>query len=391
MNILQLVPYFYPAWAYGGPAKLVYDTSEYFATHGDRVTVYTSDAYDRHDRMPADKRIPQTPNFRVRYFRHINNASAYIYNIFFTPGLYLSALFEISRFDVIHLHDFYTPQNAWIGFLARVFHKPYILSVHGCLEEKRVAQRSIFKRIFLFFFGMSLLHHADRVIASSPNEAQAYLAYGVVKKRIVSLGHGVDPKEFKTSVTRTVCKKQFGVDPKHVVVTYLGRIHKIKGLDMLVDAVAMIKNTQITFIIAGSDDGYLSELKKRIREKGLTKRITLLGTCYGEQKARLFRATDIFVYPSYSEGFSLGILEAAAAGLPLVITTGCHFEDVQTYQAGVIVQPSGNAISAGIMRLVSDPALRKKCGENAQRLIESRYSTEKIGSTLLNIYALVMR
>ena len=87
----------------------------------------------------------------------------------------------------------------------------------------------------------------------------------------------------------------------------------------------------------------------------------------------------------------MGILEAAAAGLPLVITTGCHFEDVQTYQAGVIVQPSGNAISAGIMRLVSDPALRKKCGENAQKLIESRYSTEKIGSTLQNIYKSIMR
>jgi glycosyltransferase involved in cell wall biosynthesis len=391
MNILQLVPYFYPAWAYGGPAKLVYDTSVYFSTHGDNVTVYTSDSYDKLHRMPDDKRIKDTPHFRVRYFRNIHNSLAYTYNIFFTPGLYFRALFEISSFDIIHIHDFYTPQNVWIGLLARMFHKPYILSVHGCLEEKRVAQRSTFKRVFLQLFGVSLLHHADKVVATSENEVQAYNAYGVEKSRIMLLGHGVTAAEFETTLARSTCKKEFGFAAKDIVVTYLGRLHKIKGLDLLVDAISRCKDPRVKFVIAGSDDGYLLELIKQIRERKISKRVTLLGTCFGEQKARLFKATDIFVYPSYSEGFSLGILEAGAAGLPLVITTGCHFEEVRTHQAGIIVEPSGNALFLAIMRLVSHPELRLKCSGNVHSLIQARYSTEKIGQSLRRMYASVLQ
>lgn len=389
MNILQLVPYFYPAWAYGGPAKLVYDTSKYFASHGDTVTVYTSDAFDRDRRMPASKRLKNTSNLRVRYFRNINNMLSYVYNIFFTPGLYVKALIEMPKFDVVHLHDFYTPQNVWIGFLCRAFSKPYILSVHGCLEEKRVAQRSGFKRVFLALFGMSLLHHAAKVIASSENEVQAYLAHGVSKERIVLLGHGIDPAEFETTATKESSRKQFNMGPKDVVVTYLGRIHKIKGLDMLVDAISMVKDPSVKFVIAGSDDGYLPELKKRMHEKNLTTRIMLLGTMFGEQKARLFKASDIFVYPSYSEGFSLGILEAAATGLPLIITEGCHFEEVRTNQAGIIVRPLAKEIFNATMKLVSNTALRKKYGQNARKLIESQYSMNKIGHDLQSVYASV--
>lgn len=387
MKILQLVPYFYPAWAYGGPAKLVYDTSMYFSTHGDRVTVYTSDSFDRDHRMPQEKRLQPTANFQVHYFRNINNRLAYIYNIFFTPGLYVKAIFDLPHIDVIHIHDFYTLQNVWVGLLARLYHKQYILSVHGCLEEKRVAQRSTFKKLFLQFFGMSLLHHATKVIATSQNEVEAYIAYGVKKRRIVLLGHGVDPAEFTTTLSAKVCKKQLGFRETQTVVTYLGRIHKIKGINLLVDAIEKVSDTNIRFVIAGSDDGYLPELKRLIHEKKLEKRITLLGTCFGEQKARLFKATDIFVYPSYSEGFSLGILEAAAAGLPLVITTGCHFEEVGKSHAGIVVEPSGNAIFLAIMKLAMHPAIRKNYAANAQALVESRYSTAKIGTTLRHIYA----
>lgn len=386
MKILQIVPYFYPAWAYGGPAKLVYDTSKYFAKSGHQVTVYTSDSYDEKNRMPNEKYVTDIPNLTVRYFKNINNNLAYMYNIFLTPGILIKSLIEFGKFNIIHLHDFYTAQNVWISLLAKIYNKPYILSVHGCLEEQRLAQRSLFKKIFLALFGKMLLSNAAFLVATSPNEQIAYENYGISKSKIIFFGHGVDPNEFITNIDKITAKKRFSLSQKDIIVTFLGRIHKIKGLDNLIKAISLIKRPNIHFIIAGSNDGYLPQLKKDIQKNKLQKRITLLGTCFGEEKSQLFKASDIFVYPSYSEGFSLGILEAAAAGLPLIITTGCHFDQVKTRKAGIIVEPNASEIAQAIEKTAGDLKLRGEFSKNIRSLIDSEYSMQAIGNKILALY-----
>lgn len=385
MRVLQIVPYFYPAWAYGGPAKLVYDTSFFFASQGHQVTVYTSDSYDAHRRMPKKKRI-ETQNVVIRYFRNIHNTLAYKFNIFFTPGLYVLAIREIPTFDVVHIHDFYTPQNFWVALLAKMYNVPYVMSVHGCLEDKRLVQRSIFKKIYLLMFGNWMLQNAAMAIATSTNEYQAYQQFGVNKKRIFLLGHGVDKQEFITSLSKQASRKKLGLKQNKMVITFLGRIHRIKGLDLFTKAIALMKDSSVQFVIAGSDDGFLPELKRLIKQYKLENSVKLLGTCFGEAKARLFKATDIFVYPSYSEGFSLGILEALAAGLPLVITTGCHFELVKKEGAGLIVEPNEKAIAAALESLVNSGTKRATMARKAVKLIDKHYSMKKIGNDLLSLY-----
>lgn len=385
MRILQVVPYFFPAWAYGGPAKLVYDTSVFFADQNNQVTVYTSDAYDSERRMPRNKRINHK-NITVHYFKNFHNALTYTYNIFFTPDTYISALVELKKFDVIHIHDFYTLQNAWIAFLAKLYNVPFILSVHGCLEEKRLAQRSLFKKWYLWLFGNWMLKNATKVVATSDNEVLAYQQHGVETSHIYRLGHGVNKEEFVTKLSKTASRKELKLPLSKVIITFLGRIHQIKGLDILVKAISHLKLKHVHFVIAGSDDGYLSELMRLIKQLKLKEQITILGTIFGETKAQLFKATDIFVYPSYSEGFSLGILEALTAGLPLVITTGCHFELVAEEKAGLIVSPDDKQLAAALYTVATDESLRKSMSARAVKLIENYFSMAKIGHDLLDLY-----
>jgi len=191
MKILEVVPYFYPAWAYGGPGKIVHDPSRYFAEQGHDVTVYTSDAYDDKQRMPKEKYILNVSRFLVRYFRNIHNKLTYRYNIFITPGMFTRSLFEFHKFDVVHMHDFYTLENVWLGWLARLYNKPYIISVHGCLEEKRLEARSLFKSAFLYLFGQDLLKHASALIATSEQEIDNYRRFNIPKSKIKLIGHGV--------------------------------------------------------------------------------------------------------------------------------------------------------------------------------------------------------
>lgn len=385
MKILQVVPYFYPAWSYGGPAKLVYDTSLYFSQKGHSVTVYTSDSYDENNRMPKSFYVKKK-NFKVNYFKNFHNLLTYRYNIYFTPGLFLKAIFQIKKFDIIHIHDFYTLQNFWVGFLANLYKIPYIVSVHGCLEEERIVQRSFFKSIYYTVYGSKLLRYASKVVATSKNEIKAYENHEVDKENILFIGHGINPREFRTRKNKADCKKRFNFPEENKVITYLGRIHKIKGLDLLVKSISEIKEDKISFVIAGSDDGYLQKLKDLLNEYNVKEKVTLLPACFGEEKSMLFRASDIFVYPSYSEGFSLGILEAAAAKLPLVITTGCHFPMIKNYNAGLIVNPDHFELKNALLKLIKNNSLRNEYSRNAAMLIDDKYSMSHIGDTILNAY-----
>lgn len=390
MKILQIVPYFYPAWAYGGPGKLVYDTSSYFASKGHRVTVCTSDAYDENVRMPEKLKI-RKKNLNVKYFTNFNNYLTYHYNIFFTPRFFYDVTFWIKKYDIVHIHDFYTLQNFYLGFLCRIFDVPYILSVHGCLEEKRIAQRSLFKKIFLWIYGYQLLRHASAVIATSENEVKAYQAYGINADKIYLLGHGIVSSEFETKLNKKQSRTKLNLPQSKMIITYLGRIHKIKGLDRLIEAINMLKkDDKLHFVIAGSDDGYLEELKNLIRKNELENKITLLGTCFGEQKAQLFKASDIFIYPSYSEGFSLGILEAASAGLPMILSTGCHFDLVQKTKAGLVVVNSPKKLAQAISQVAKNKTKMAIFSKNARLLVDENYSMAKIGDDLIDIYEKVV-
>src|SRR3989344_9557035 len=99
----------------------------------------------------------------------------------------------------------------------------------------------------------------------------------------------------------------------------------------------------IYLVIAGSDDGFLPALKKLVKKEKVDQRVIFPGVISGYLKLQAYRDADLFVYPSPSEGFSIAVLEAAAAGLPLVITTGCKFPEIAEKNAGIVVNPDKNS------------------------------------------------
>jgi glycosyltransferase involved in cell wall biosynthesis len=97
-------------------------------------------------------------------------------------------------------------------------------------------------------------------------------------------------------------------------------------------------------------------------------------------------ASDIFVLPSHSEGFSVAVLEAAAAGLPVLITRGCNFPEIGASQSGLIVEPTVAQIEHGLtdmLRLSSH--LRSEMGERGRKLVQREYSWERIGTQMQEV------
>ncbi len=138
------------------------------------------------------------------------------------------------------------------------------------------------------------------------------------------------------------------------VLLFFGRVHVKKGLDLLAEALGRVApaHPDLHLVIAGTDDGALSPFRDRMAELGLTRRITYLGhVARPARPTAAWSAADAFVLPSYSEGFSMAILEAMACRLPCLITTACHFPEAAAAGAAVVSDPNVDCCYTGPARI----------------------------------------
>lgn len=103
-------------------------------------------------------------------------------------------------------------------------------------------------------------------------------------------------------------------------------------------------------------------------------------------KRAALATADVFVLPSYTEGFSNAILEAMAASLPVVISRQCHFPDVATAGAGHVVATDAGAIASAIERLLQSPARRREMGRQGKALVADRYAWDRVAATMGDWY-----
>ena len=125
-----------------------------------------------------------------------------------------------------------------------------------------------------------------------------------------------------------------------------------KGLDLLAEALGRIvpDHPELHLVVAGNDDGPGPRFAIGWPSLGLTGQMTYLGHVAGERARQVWGAADAFVLPSYSEGFSMAVLEALACRLPCLITTACHFPELAAAGGGIVVTPDVDAVEPGPAR-----------------------------------------
>jgi glycosyltransferase involved in cell wall biosynthesis len=163
----------------------------------------------------------------------------------------------------------------------------------------------------------------------------------------------------------------------------VGRIEHQKGFDILVRALTAIEDA--TLVLVG-DGGERSRLQELARSAGVLERIVWLGWC---EDPRAYLSTfDVFVLPSRFEGFPLALLEAMLAQSAVVAgDVGSVREAVLDGETGLLVPPEdADALATAIRRLLSDDALRRRLGENARRLVLSRFTAEHLTRAFESLY-----
>jgi glycosyltransferase involved in cell wall biosynthesis len=390
MNILQVVPYFPPAYAFGGPVNVVSSISKELVKRGHSVTVYTTDAESPNKRLKLPS-VMDVEGIEVHYMRNLSLTPIRISNLFIPLEVAFVSKSKLKKFDVIHLHEFTTLQNVSIAHNARTVGVPYVLQTHGSLDISGLRRR---KLLFNTLFGKKILRNASKLIALNKIEAEQYKRVGVPSDKIEIVPNGINLREYSNLPSRGTFKKKFNIQDKTKIILYLGRIHKTKRIDLLIKAYAYIIKTMkcgnTLLVIAGPDDGYLAEAKSLVQSSGVSNSVLFTGFINSTDKLCTLVDANVFVTPAFY-GFPITFIEACAVGTPIITTSlGDRLNWVDN-NVGLVTTPTYFGLGKAIYRVLSDVELAERFSKNCRETVDSFFSLERVVNKLEKIYLEVTR
>lgn len=301
---------------------------------------------------------------------------------FYAPGMWRMASALVADCDVVHGHGFYVAPNWVLGREARRLRKPLIYHPHGMFEPWILERSRGKKRIAHWLFENANFRHARLWRALTGKEADQIRAQGITAPVIIC-PNGIDPVSFaRVPGLRTNC-----VQKTRRELLFLARLHPKKGLDLLMQAWASLPSDlrrDWRIVIAGPDElGHRAEIEALVARLGIAADVAFTGSVSGESKLAVLASADAFVLPSYSEGFSVAILEALACRLPVVATHACNFPDLEKQGGGWCVHSTVEGVWQGLQALLSaTDSERAQRGEQGRMLVERAYTWPQIALQL---------
>ena len=382
MRVLHIVASLSPHW--GGPTTVIAGLSKGLAQRGVEVTVFAPRTQEAQDK------IVRPEGAEVRLFKQ-----GFLSKIWtaYSSDMARSLNREISQFDLIHIHEIWHHPLFAACMAAKRASKPYIVTIHGALDPWCLNYKAIRKRIYATSIQRCILREAAALQALTEEEVKHVRSFGVDNRTRV-IPNGIDPEEFKVLPSREVFEGLYPELREKKVVLFLGRLHPIKGLDILAKAFSKITGGRgdVHLVIAGPDsEGYQTQVERRLESEGIITKTTFTGFLVGGEKLAALSRADVFVLPSYSEGFSMAILEAMICELPVVISKQCHLLEVAEAKAGIVIDPGADLLAEALTKLLDDPQLRKEMGANGHRLVMERFTWEKVADQMVQLYEDVLK
>jgi glycosyltransferase involved in cell wall biosynthesis len=389
MNILQVTPIMDPDNLWAGPHRVVFDISKSLSEMGNNVTVCTSDMLNKITRIKIN---PQSVSygFEIVRLRNISNRLYYTSGFLITPELSKFLSEHAQDYDIIHIHEYRTYQNIVVHKFAKEHKIPYVFQAHGSLDR---IGRQVSKWTFDACFGYKFLNGASNAIALTRNEVQQYKSLGVPEERITIVPNGIDLSEYRDLPSKGSFKKKFGLEKNVKVVLYLGRIHEIKGIPILVRAFANIINkfSDVRLVIVGPDSGYLAEIEALAKALQIEEKVLVLGPLYGVAKLEAYIDANVYVLPSRYETFPITILEAYACGKPVIASKVGGLKDLVVNGETGLLFELGNTVqlAKNILYLLGDDNQAEEMGLKGKQFVKENFTIDKVADKLQNLYRAV--
>ena len=285
-------------------------------------------------------------------------------------------LFRADRPDVVHTHQL--GALLYAGRAARRARVPVVVHTeHGKHYTEQWRWR---------FLGRFAARAARRVFAVSDDIRRELRDCGIVPPaRVTRVPNGVDADRFDLTEDPTHLRREFGVPADAPVIGTVGRLTALKRQDVLLKGFARLRHPTARLLIVG-DGPAREELVNLAAQLGITTRVVFAG--YRERPERALAAMDVFALTSDSEGMPLAVLEAWAAGKPVVATrVGGVPELVADGRTGLLFPAGDDAwLARALDQLLADPARARSLGAAGRALVRERYDTRVMAATYLRHY-----
>jgi glycosyltransferase involved in cell wall biosynthesis len=340
MKILHVVPAI--GSIYGGPSISVLSLATSLGQLGIEVDIVTTNVNGTQILDVPLQTWLQSEHYRIQYFPcwYLQD-----YKISSTMANWLTD--QVRDYDVVNTHAIFS-YTTFPAYRACQRHNiPYIMHPHGMLESWALDYKSWKKKPYYNLIEKPAIAQASaiRVLAQSEAESLQYLNLGTP---LAQVPNGIWRSEFENMPDRREFDRAFPETQGKILILFLGRIDPKKGLDLLAKAFGQIHQqfSNAHLVIAGPDNiGFGPTVDRYFAEAGCSDAVTFTGMLTGSLKSAALAAATIYTAPSYSEGFSMSVLEGMAAGLPCVITTGCNFPEAAAANVAHVVAIDAAAIA----------------------------------------------
>lgn len=355
MNILLVSNFYKPSWETGGVTKVNYELAKNLVRLGHNVTVYTTDGFN--SRLNVKKNVPvDVEGVKVYYFY---NLSRYFVKKLIFPIPYYAPLIirkYIRNFDVIHIHEHRSLLAVFVHYYAKKYKVPYILQSHGSIFPH--FQKKGLKKFFDQVLGANILKDASKLIALTETEANQYMQMGIDQSKICIIPNGINLEEFENLPEKGEFRKKYSIKESDKMILFLGRIDKIKGIDLLIDAfsqlITEVNNVKLVIVGPKVDNYYLMMIEK-VKSLNLTDSVLFTGPLYGRDKATAYVDSDLYILPSRYETFPNTVLESCVCGTPVIITDRCGISDiVVNYKLGSVVKFDKIQLKCAIVQFLNE-------------------------------------
>lgn len=391
MKILHIIPYYIPALGFGGPLTVCSNYAESQSKNGNEVTVVTTNVLN--DKEIITKEKEYINGVKILRFPILSPYLAKRYNFYYSFGFAKWYKNNCKEFDIIHLHDFFTPQNIFVlGNTKR--QNNYIIQPHGSSVPIHERGLEFVKSLFNLVWGKRILRGAKKIIAVSEVEKEQILKYlKGVKNKIVVIGNGVDNSMIESYLSslgkKEVLRKKYKIPVNRFVYLYFGRIHKIKNLDLILDAFIKINNNhKFSLVIAGEDGGALDELLKKAKSSGMEDGVFFFNDQNKFDKYELYKLADAYLLFSKSDPFGMTLLEASSCGLPIGISKSVGlYKDVKRLGCGVILRDFTIESAKLCLEELHNNAMRLSI---KSRLLSKQYDLTKTNNAIMKLYEMTV-
>lgn len=290
-----------------------------------------------------------------------------------------------SNANLLHMEALWRAPHLWMSDWKRMHKdKPIVCSPHGMLDPYIIQSQGKLKRTISRLFFQRGLEAVNCYHALCKKELEDIRAYGL-KQPVAIIPNGI----YLPNTTKHYLK----TDDKHHLL-YLGRLHKKKGVDILLKAIALVKkespevlNSWHIDLVGWDHENSLAELKSIAQEKQLNNIVTFHGGLFGEDKIRMYATSDAYILPSHGEGLPMTVLEAWSWKLPVVMTPQCNLPEGFENGAAIKINDNIQSVKSALINLFNlNDKQRREIGEKGYQLVANNFTWDMSAKKMIHLY-----